>query len=93
MGKYSVKFTKEAKSDLKIQYHSGNQSSIRKIEKILIELSVHPYSGIGKPEPLKHEFSGYWSRRVNKKDRIVYRVDEDIVTIFVVSAIGHYSDR
>ena len=63
---------------------------IKKIEKIFIELSQTPYSGIGNPEPLKHELTGFWSRRINVKDRIIYKVQDDIVTVFVISAMGHY---
>ena len=50
-----------------------------------------PFVGIGRPEGLKYELSGYWNRRINNKDRIVYRVEENIV--FIVSARGHYLDR
>ena len=58
--------------------------------KILNELKDHPYTGSGNPEPLKFELSGYWSRRINKKDRLIYEVHDDIVTVVVVSALGHY---
>lgn len=78
MGRYFVEFSKNARSDLRIHYKSGDKSSIRKIEKILLELTIHPYSGTGKPEQLKHELAGYWSRRINKKDRMIYRVEESL---------------
>ncbi|KDN54350.1 type II toxin-antitoxin system YoeB family toxin [Flavobacterium seoulense] len=42
---------------------------------------------------MKHEYTGYWSRRINQRDRMIYQVDDDIVTVFVVSAMGHYSDK
>ena len=93
MGKYFVEFDVNARKELKLHYKSGNKSTIKKIEKILLELTEHPFSGDGQPEELKHEMKGYWSRRINKKDRIVYRVDNDIVTVYVVSAMGHYSDK
>ncbi|WP_221411219.1 Txe/YoeB family addiction module toxin [Epilithonimonas xixisoli] len=51
------------------------------------------FFGEGKPEQLKYNFTGYWSRRINQKDRIVYRVDNDIVTVYIVSAMGHYGDK
>ena len=93
MGKFRIKI--EPRVDLEIAKHikSGNQASIKRIAKILIELSETPFVGIGKPEPLKHQLSGFWSREINKKDRLIYRVDEDIVTVFVVSAMGHYLDK
>ena len=93
MGKYIVEFDLEAKKDLKNHYKSGNKASIKKIEKILLELTEHPFFGEGKPEELKHDFAGYWSRRINQKDRIIYRVELEIVTVFVVSAMGHYADN
>jgi len=54
-------------------------------------LRDHPCTGIGKPEELKYELKGFWSRRINKKDRLIYKVQEDIVTVYVVAALGHYS--
>ncbi len=69
---------------------SGKQTDIRKLENILEELKIHPTTGLGKPEPLKYELSGYWSRRLNKKDRIVYQILDVEVIVVVVSALGHY---
>lgn len=56
------------------------------------DLEKH-YSGTGQPEQLKYELSRYWSRRINKKDRIVYSVEDHIVTVTIVSALGHYGDK
>lgn len=52
------------------------------------ELAQHPFTGTGKPEPLKHEFSGCWSSRINREHRLVYEVSDNIVSI--LSAKGHY---
>lgn len=93
MGKFRLKIEELAQSHIKKIYKSGNQGNIRKIEKILSELSENPYTGTGQPEQLKHELTGYWSRRINQKDRVVYRVEEEIVTVYVISAIGHYGDK
>ena len=93
MGKYFVEFEDIARKDLKAHYKSGNKSTIKKIEKILLELIENPFVGEGHPEELKYNFKGYWSRRINQKDRMIYRVEEDIVTVFVISAMGHYSDK
>lgn len=93
MGKYFVEFDDIARKDLKNHYKSGNKATIKKIEKILLELTENPFSGEGQPEELKHNFNGYWSRRINQKDRMIYRVEEEIVTVVIVSAIGHYSDK
>ena len=93
MGKFRVEIKPIAKKDIEKHIKSGNKSTINKIEKIIIELSENPYTGIGQPEKLKHQLQGYWSRRINQKDRLVYKVEESVVSVFVVSAIGHYSDK
>jgi toxin YoeB len=93
MGKFRVEVIPEAKIEIAKHLKAGNQSSIKKIAQILEELSETPFKGVGKPEPLKHKYFGFWSREINKKDRIVYRVEEEIVTVVVISAMGHYSDK
>ncbi len=93
MGKYTIEISYRARKELQIYYKSGNRSAIRKIEQIFLELSITPYHGTGNPEPLKYHLSGYWSRRINRKDRIIYKVFEDRVIVLVVSAIGHYDDK
>lgn len=93
MEKYFVDITDQAKKQLAEILKSGDKASIKKLQQIFIELSIHPASGVGEPEKLKFEFSGYWSRQINKKDRLVYRIDEEIITVFVISARGHYHDK
>ena len=90
MGKFKIKIEELAQAHLKRHFKSGDKASIKKIEKIILELSETPYAGVGNPEPLRYELSGFWSRRINQKDRLIYRVDDDVVTVFVVSAMGHY---
>ncbi|MDR6762610.1 toxin YoeB [Flavobacterium sp. 2755] len=93
MGKFRVEVTKVANQDIEKHKKSGNKISIKNITKILIDLTENPYEGFGNPEPLKYEYSGLWSRRINQKDRLIYRVDDEVVTVFVISAMGHYSDK
>lgn len=93
MGKFRVEVTKTALKDIEKHLKSGNKKDYDTIKKILIELENTPYIGIGKPEKLKYEYSGFWSRRINKKDRLVYNVIENEVIVFVLSAIGHYKDK
>ena len=90
MGQFKLKIEELAEKHIKQHYRSGDKACIKKIEKILVELSQNPYTGIGYPEALKYELSGFWSRRINQKDRMIYKVEEDIVTVFVISAMGHY---
>jgi toxin YoeB len=93
MEKYSLVLSARARKELQAHFNSGNQRIIKRIEQIFLELSQTPYSGTGNPEALKYHLSGYWSRRLSKKDRIIYRVIEDSVQILIVSAIGHYDDK
>ena len=64
----------------------------RKVQKRIVALIAdilrHPYQGIGKPEPLKHDLRGYWSRLITEEHRWVYRVDADTVT--VIACKYHY---
>lgn len=90
MGKFELKIEKLAQKHLAQHFKNGDKASIKKIEKILIELTEHPFSGEGRPEALKYELTGYWSRRINSKDRLIYKVDEGLVTVLVISAMGHY---
>lgn len=93
MGQYSLDLTDRAKKDLKDLKKAGNKTAAKRIGRIFEELAETPYLGIGKPEPLKHEWSGCWSREIDQKNRIVYRVDEEVVTVFILSAKGHYGDK
>jgi toxin YoeB len=93
MGKFRVEVTRTANQDIEKHRKSGNKNSIRNIAKILVDLSENPYEGVGNPEPLKFDYSGFWSRRINQKYRLIFRIEDDIVTVFVVSAMGHYSDK
>jgi toxin YoeB len=81
------------KKDLLAHKKAGNKATLNKIKFILLEIQNDPYTGIGKPEKLKHGLKGFWSRRINHKDRLVYSINENIITVIVVSAIGHYSDK
>jgi toxin YoeB len=93
MAKYFVEVEKVAQKQLQAHYKSGDKGSIKRINQIFEELSEHPETGIGKPEKLKFELSGLWSREINKKDRLVYMIEDKIVTVTIVSAMGHYGDK
>jgi len=93
MGKYKIAISDTAKKHLAEWKKSGKVSAIKKIERIFNELSENPFEGVGSPEQLKFNLANCWSRRIGKKDRIIYQVDEDVVTVFVISAKGHYNDR
>ena len=86
-----VVFKTEALSDLKHWKHSGNIAVQKRITTLLKEISKTPYTGKGKPEQLKYDLTGYWSRRINAEHRIVYRVYESEDTVEIHSLKGHYS--
>ncbi len=54
---------------------------VRKVNELIRDCMRSPYDGIGKPEPLKHELAGWWSRRITKEHRLVYRIDGDQLVI------------
>jgi toxin YoeB len=85
-----VSYTPEALKDRDFWKKSGNKSILKKITALVEAIEDNPFEGIGKPEQLKHEFSGYWSRRINKEHRIVYEVIEEQNKIVVLSLKGHY---
>lgn len=91
MAKYQIIVKPKAETDfLKIE-RSGDKSSIKKLETIILELAENPCSGSGQPEQLKYDLSGYWSRRINKKDRLIYQViEEPDKFAVIISALGHY---
>lgn len=93
MGKYQIVVEELAQKQISKHIKSGNKATIKKIEQILVQITDNPYEGIANPEPLKHELAGYWSRRINQKDRLIYKIEENIVTVFIISALGHYSDK
>lgn len=68
---------------------AANPQLLARVRMLLKDASAHPFSGLGKPEPLKHQLRGYWSRRIDAKSRLVYRVVEP--DLIVISLIGHYS--
>jgi toxin YoeB len=85
---FQLDFTDEAMQDIAKHKKTGNKAILTKILSLLEELKEHPFTGTGKPEPLKHQLTGFWSRRINKEHRLVYEVDNQTITLH--SAYGHY---
>lgn len=90
---YLIKLEPEAIQDIAKLKKSGNKAIITKIEKLLLELSEHPTTGTGQVEALKGNLSGFWSRRIDKFNRLIYTIEEEIVTVTVISAKGHYNQK
>lgn len=88
--KFKIVYRPDAIKDVEKLIKSGNQPLIRKFKKLIEELEEHPETGTGKPERLKNNLSGLWSRRINQEHRLVYSILGEKVTVIVVSAFGHY---
>ena len=87
-----VIYSPKALEDLKYWRKSGNKTIQNKITKLIEAIQVNPYEGIGKPEPLKYNLSGAWSRRINQEHRLIYEINErnEIIILNILSLKGHY---
>ncbi len=83
-----IELYKDAKDDLAYWQKSGNKAVQKKIQELFTDMKKHPFEGIGKPEPLRYELGGKWSRRINYEHRIVYSVTDNVINIY--SLKGHY---
>ena len=90
---YRIELTPQAEKELIALGKRGDKASIKRVYNLFEELKLHPYEGTGKPEALVGNYSGYWSRRINQKDRLIYCVKDEIVTVFVVQVGQHYKDK
>jgi toxin YoeB len=91
--RYLINYTERAVEDIKFYNISGQIKLANKILKLLDEIEENPRKGTGKPEPLKENLAGLWSRRIDKKNRLIYRINDSIITVLVISARGHYNDK
>lgn len=91
--RYTLEFSDIALSDIEKHKKSGDKAILKKIQKLLSELMEHPETGTGHPEKLKNNLSGLYSRRINQKHRLIYSVNNEIVTVHVLSAWNHYGDK
>jgi len=83
-----LRFEKRAQKELKwMEKHE--KILLIKVNILIEDIKLHPYSGLGKPEALRFELSGYWSRRINREHRLVYKVEGDVI-IIVASCLFHY---
>jgi toxin YoeB len=76
-----VKFLPKALEHLEYWKKSGNKGIQKKIQSLIEDIIKTPFEGIGKPEALKYELSGSWSRRINDEHRIVYEIIDDVLEI------------
>ena len=82
-------FTEDAWADY-LYWQSQDKKTLKRINQLLQDIERNGYGGIGKPEPLRGDLSGFWSRRIDDEHRIVYRISEDRIEI--IQCKGHYHD-
>ena len=90
---YVLELSESVLEDIEKHKKSGNLPVLKKLERLFKELREHPKTGTGKPEQLKGELEGLYSRRIDKKHRLIYAIKEEIVTVLVLSAWSHYGDK
>lgn len=81
-------YLEKALNDIEFWKKSGNKVVQRKITNLLNDICEHPFTGEGKPEPLRYELSGLWSRRINAEHRLVYEIESG--NLLIHSLKGHY---
>lgn len=73
-----------------LYWQTQDKKTLKRINALLKDISRSPYEGIGKPEGLKEDLSGYWSRRIDDVNRLVYRIENDLIEVYQCK--GHYDD-
>lgn len=83
----NILFTKAAWADY-LFWADSNQKKLKKINSLISEITRTPFKGSSQPEPLKHQLSGYWSRRIDNENKLIYCIEND--NIEIISCKGHY---
>ena len=82
-------WTEDAWADY-LYWQSQDRKTLKRVNALIRDMQRTPFEGIGKPEPLKGDLSGWWSRRIDDTHRIVYREQDG--NIIIASCYGHYTD-
>ena len=90
---YRITLSEQARKGYLYFTQSENIAMLNKIRNLLEDIAAHPYTGTGKPEPLKYELAEKWSRRINAEHRIVYSVHDDIIEVYIFSMRYHYTKK
>jgi toxin YoeB len=85
----NIQFQENAYEEF-VEWATTDKDIFLKIDKLLRDISRDPFKGLGKPEPLKYKYKGFWSRRITQEHRLIYRMVNDI--IIIISLKGHYDD-
>jgi toxin YoeB len=83
----NIQFVPEAFKEYREWIETDRKTALR-IGDLIKDILRSPFEGIGKPEALKYQFKGYWSRRINQKHRLIYKVTE--TSIVIISCFSHY---
>lgn len=86
----NITFTEKAFGEY-LYWQSQDKKTLKRINSLLKDISRNPYKGIGKPEGLKDNLSGYWSRRIDDKNRLVYRIKNEQIEVYQCK--NHYEDK
>ena len=82
-----IAWTENAWDDY-LYWQKIDNKTLKRINDLVKDIKRHPFEGLGSPEPLKHNWAGYWSRRINKEHRIVYKLKDK--TLFIAQCRYHY---
>ena len=89
---YTILLSQQADETIRL-WKKSNPNLFKKTSKLLIDIAQHPRSGLGKPEPLIGGRDLIYSRHITGKERIIYNIDDDIITVIVVQVGKHYNDK
>ncbi|MGL4943025.1 MAG: Txe/YoeB family addiction module toxin [Thermoguttaceae bacterium] len=87
-----INFTATGWSDY-LHWQTVDKKTLKQINKLLADIERNGYEGIGKPEALRGNLSGWWSRRIDEKNRLVYRLVDEGTAVEVSQCRGHYGDK
>jgi toxin YoeB len=71
-----------------LYWQKHDKTILKRINSLIKDITRTPFEGLGKPEPLKYQYQGYWSRRINSEHRLIYKIDEN--TIYIAKCRHHY---
>lgn len=87
---YPIHLSKKSLDDIPL-LKKENPKFLSKLWELVVDIHKNPYDGIGQPEPLKGDLQGWWSRRINSKHRMLYRIENE--NLEIASCYGHYGDK
>jgi toxin YoeB len=74
-------FVEESWEDY-LYWQKTDKQKLKRINELLKDITRNPFEVIGKPEPLRHKYAGFWSRRINEEHRLIYKISEDEIQVF-----------